>query len=210
MLKSRHILLAAAASMALIGAAGAATAQTLRAQTLRAQTLGAQPGETITVPPGAVVVIMPGAAVSSDVADVAMPFPAFPEPGAMLRQVDAMMAQAFKAQAFADQAFAVPAFADPGRTIEAALRGMPPAPDGVSRVTVTTISNGRGSCTRRVVYQGGGAAPKIDVSDTGNVCASLGLPASEPVVTPHVAPARTIEARAGRPAAPIQLAQLGD
>jgi hypothetical protein len=205
MLKSRHILLAAAASVALIGAAGAATAQTLRAQTLRAQTLGAQPGETITVPPGAVVVIMPGAAVSSDVADVAMPFPAFPEPGAMLRQVDAMMAQAF-----ADQAFAVPAFADPGRTIEAALRDMPPAPDGVSRVTVTTISNGRGSCTRRVVYQGSGAAPKIDVSDTGNVCASLGLPASEPVVTPHVAPARTIEARAGRPAAPIQLAQLGD
>jgi hypothetical protein len=209
MLKSRNILLAAAASVALVGAAGAATAQTLRSQTLQSQTLRSEPGQTITVPPGAVVVIMPGAAApamlpgvvgSSGFADVGMPFPVFPDPDLMLRQVGAMM----------DQAFAAPAFASPDRTIEAALRGLKAAPNGVSSVTVTTISNGHGSCTRRVVYPGDGATPKIDVSDTGNACAALGLPASDQVVAPHRMPARTIEARAARPDAPIQLAQLGD
>ena len=143
--------------------------------------LAASPApRVIEVPAGAVVLVLPGGAVPMMTASPA-PVLAFdgglPSPVAMIRQMDQMMQQAF-------------GDLSGDRLMAAALRqmqaGFTPGQgfDGpVSQVVVTTVSNGRESCTRQVTYSGDGAAPKMAVRMTGNGCAGAGLPAAAPAPT---------------------------
>lgn len=140
--------------------------------------LAASPApQVIEVPAGAVVLVLPGGAVPM-MAPGAAPVMAFDEgllsPAAMIRQVNQMIQQAL---------------GDPSgdRLLAAALRQMQagfPAGPGlgglVSEVVVTTVSNGRESCTRQVTYSGGQAAPKMDVRVTGHGCSGAGLLAAAP------------------------------
>ena len=198
--------LGAAASLALLAGAGSALAQNRAASGER----------LIAVPPGAVVLVLPAGAapmMPAGMFDADFAFPPMPGPGAMTREIQAMMAQA-------EQAFVAPAWIAPDRTIPAAMEGLPAGP-GVSGVFVTSVSDGSGTCTRQVTY-GGGRAPRVEMF--GNACgASSGSPATLPDVrTPERAARRTIEVRhriapalphliqadsRSRPA-PLQVAQL--
>jgi hypothetical protein len=115
-------------------------------------------------------------------------------PIAMMQQVNRMM----------QAAFANPA---QDQMIQAAMRQMQSG-NGSFGVVVTAISNGRGTCTRQVRYSGNQAAPKVDVSMTGDACpaANSGMPAVIPAPTRRPIPATLQVERTRR--APIQVAQL--
>jgi hypothetical protein len=189
----RTALLGAVAAAALLGGVGAASAQS--------NTLGNPANETrvIQVPRGAVVLVLqPGAMSAMPMSAMPMmPFPAMPDPVAMLRQMDAQMARMNQMMEVSERAFADPAFLAPDRTIEAALQGMPVAGPGMRGVVVTSFSDGHGTCTRRVTYGGDGAAPKIEVSATGD--ASCGPAGSLPGAT---RPAAAPDIQTPQPAAP--------
>jgi len=203
MRKPNLATLSVAAALALAGTAGIAAAQT-----------PSRAGRVIEVPPGAVVLILPagaaqampwpGARLDAATLDAAFPFPAMPDTARLVRQMDRMMLDT-------ERAFANPAWTDPARTIEAAMRRMPSAEGPVSGVMVTSFSDGRGTCTQRVVYSGTGAAPKVDVSSTGNACGRTG----NPVALPETQPSRrviphTIQVENHAGARPMEVAQLRD
>lgn len=175
-----------------IGGAVAALALLVGAGVADAQSQPAQQGRVIEVPPGAVVLVLPSGTMpvglpmfggpmfaSPTVAgptfpgptfDAAFPMPAMPAPDALFREVDQMMAQA-------QSMFASPFFAHPEQTIQAALRqgGGP-----VSGMMVTSFSDGHGVCTKQVTWSGNGAAPKVNISATGDACGPAGHPAAAP------------------------------
>jgi len=114
----------------------------------------AQSVQVISVGPGVALVVPAQAAPAM-----------LPEPVAMMQQMDAMM------QAQLQQA--------------AAMQGaMPVASGSYSSVVVTSFSDGQHSCTERVVYPGNGAAAQVQVSQTGNACASLGVQDAQPASAP--------------------------
>jgi hypothetical protein len=129
-----------------------------------------------------------------------------PSPVAMIRQMDQMMADM-------ERSFAAPAWLDPNRTIEAAMPGLP-QPGGaivgpLAGVVVTSFSDGHGTCTQRITYKGDGSAPVVQVSSTGDACASAGVPATAPQMQApaHAAP-HLIQVRDNtRPGAPLVYAQ---
>ncbi len=198
---------AVAASLALAGGAVAAFAQGAAQQR----------GRMIEVPPGAVVIVLPGpqtAPWTTSRFNAGWGFPELPGPSALIRQIDQQMDQmmAQMRQAFAAPAWTAPAWSSPDRMIQAEFGQLPP---GASRVVVTSFSDGHNTCTRRIVYSGGGAAPKVQVSDTGNACAAAAMPSASPEWQPRARPAaRTIEAlyhppvSPPTPARPLQLAEL--
>jgi hypothetical protein len=103
--------------------------------------------------------------VAPGVVLVMPPAAATPDPVAMMQQMDAMM------QAQLQQA--------------AAMQGSVPAADGAyASVVVTSFSDGAHSCTARVVVPGNGAASTVQVSETGDGCASLGVPGAVPASAP--------------------------
>jgi hypothetical protein len=100
----------------------------------------------------------------------------------------------------------------PNRAIEAAMAGMPPGGAGqVSGLVVTSTVSGAGTCSERMIYSyaGGGAAPKVAVSKSGDACpagpafGSGTSPAAAPPI-PALQPRRPhlIEASAGSATAP--------
>ncbi len=195
MRKPNLATLGAAAALALVGTAGIAAAQT-----------PSRAGQVIEVPPGAVVLILPAGAVpamswSGPTLDAAFPFPAMPDAARIVRQMDQMMLDA-------QRAFANPAWTNPDRTIEAAMQGIPAAEGPVSGVVVTSFSDGRGTCTQRVVYSGNAAAPRINVSSTGNACASIGGPVALPKVQPPQRSASPHALWVENRSRPIEVAQL--
>ncbi len=198
-----------AASLALIGGAGAALAQSGKTQHDR----------MIEVPPGAVVIVLPGTAAqamswSGPTFDAGFPLVVMPGPQALIRQIDQQMRQmtAEMQGAFAGPARGMPGWASPDRIIRAELGGIPP---GVSGVVVTSFSDGHGTCTQRVIYSGNGATPKVQVSDTGGACASRAAPTASPDLRPNPeALAHTVQAKYEAPIAshaltrPLELAEL--
>lgn len=187
MRKLRNVLLGAVASVALLAGASAAYAQS-----------GPQT-RTIEVPAGAVVIVLPqGGAMDaafpagSPSLDAAFPLGGMADMAAMMRHMAAMMNQS-------DAIFHEPMGMDPDRLMQAAMRDMTQGmANGTMRsVVVTSFSDGRGSCTRRVVYDGSGA-PKVQVSATGDAsCGPLASPnATRPAAAPRIetpapSPART-------------------
>lgn len=166
-LATKLAIAGAAAALALIGGVGIAAAQP-----------PSRANRVIEVRPGAVVLVlpagsMPAMAWSGPMVDAAFPLPIMPDASRVIRQMDQMMLDA-------QRAFASPAWTDPARIIEAAMRRMPAAQGPVSGVIVTSFSDGRGTCTQRLVYSGNGAAPKVNVSSAGNACASIGHPVDLP------------------------------
>ena len=185
----------AAAALALVGGAGIAAAQS-----------PSRANRVIEVPPGAVVLVLPAGAIPAmsspgPMVDAAFPLPVMPGVSRMIQRMDQMMLDA-------QRAFASPAWTDPARTVETAMRRMPGAEGPVSGVIVTSFSDGHGTCTQRVVYSGNGAAPKVNVSSTGNECASIGHPVALPKAQPpqRALPPHTLWAK--NHAAPIEVAQL--
>lgn len=192
---SRNALIGAAASVALLGTAAAGFAQSP----------SSQQGRMIAVPPGAVVLVLPAGAVQAPAFDTAFPFADMPSPVAMIRQMDQMMADM-------QRSFANPGWLDPNRTIEAAMQGLPQTGGPVAGVVVTSFSDGHGTCTQRITYKGDGSAPVVQVSSTGDACASAGVPtaptAAPEVQTPSHAPPHLIQVRDNtHPAAPLVYAQ---
>jgi hypothetical protein len=189
MQKSRIAVIGAVASLALLAGVGVTFAKSPLARYSR----------VIEVPPDAVVLVLPGATLSppQSVLDADFPFPA-----ALMQQVNQMMVDA-------QRAFAEPSWVARDRTIDAALQQMPRGDGPVSGVVVTSFSNGHGTCTQRVTYGGNMAAPKVEVSSTGNACAEAGMPAAIPATQ---APQRTIPhtLQVKNDAAPLQVAQLGN
>jgi hypothetical protein len=178
--------------MALLGTAAAGFAQSP----------SAPQGRVIEVPPGAVVLVLPAGSVAAPAFHTAFPSPDMPSPVAMIRQMDQMMAEM-------QRGFANPAWLDPNRAIEAAMHGMPQAGGPAAGVVVTSFSDGHGTCTQRITYKGDGSAPVVQVSSTGDACASAGLPATSPGVrTPANAAPNLIQVRDDtRPKAPLVYAQ---
>jgi hypothetical protein len=180
---SRNAVIGALASVGFLGSVVAGFAQTPGSQ---------QGSRMIEVPPGAVVLVLPAGAVAAP----AFPFPDMPSPVAMIRQMDQIMAD--MKHGFATQ--------------EAALRSLSGTDGGVTSVVVTSVSNGHGTCTQRVTYAGNGAAPIVQVSSTGDACASAGMPAVTPGVqapaggAPHVIQVRDN----ARHIAPLTYAQAGE
>jgi hypothetical protein len=155
---------------ALLAGVGAAGAQNAAAQ----QVVQMAPGFVLVVPAGTVV---------QNAAPVAMP-----DPVAMIREMDAQMAQMdAQMQAQLQQAAA----------LQAAMPAMPVGNGAYSGVVVTSFSDGQHSCTERVVYPASGAAEKVQVSETGNACGSLG---AVPGVTPTAAPIRAVPIPTAAPA----------
>ncbi len=225
MRKSRAALLGAAASLALGGGVGATYAQSRNS---------AQ-GRVIHVPPGAVVIVLPGGAMpmapfsaasmiptapmmlAGPALSAPFPFAAMPDAAAMMRQANQMLNQMLEAAHGGSLGgFAHPAWIGPGQTVEAATRGTRQLGGAVRGVFVTSFSDGHGTCTQRVIYGGNGAAPKVEVSSTGNACASEAVPMAAPgvQVRPQRAVPRTwqVDYRTRFPARPIPLrvAQLGN
>jgi hypothetical protein len=170
-------LLGAVAAFALLGA-GTAFAQSGPGVPVR--TIEVPQGSLVLVlpPPAALpAVMLPGAPASAAaVLDAELPFVPAPDPARLVARMDRMMSRM-------QRLFATPFFAAPEREIMAALRTAPPG--GMVRgVVITTFSNGQGSCTRTVTYAGGGAAPRVEVRQTGGVSCSR-LP-SAPVSVPTV------------------------
>ncbi|MGA9864860.1 MAG: hypothetical protein WBQ75_00295 [Acetobacteraceae bacterium] len=192
MTKFRTAALGAVASLALIGGAGVAGAQTRTTPRAR----------MIEVPPGAVVIVLPAGAMPA--VPLPMEFPAMPDPGSLMRQVNAMFADM-------QHMFASPMWSAPERTIEAAMRRMPSVAGPVSGILVTSITNANGTCTRRVIYSGNGAPPEVKVNSTGSACAAMGTPTAVPAAhSPRRMAPHTILVDNRAPAEPIQVAQLGD
>ena len=197
---SRGALVGALASAALLGSVAAGFAQSP----------SAQHGRLIEVPPGAVLIVLPagGAPVTTiSVTPCAdeFAFPAMPSAAAMIHEMDQMMADM-------QRAFLPPAWFSPDRVIEAATRGLPSVSGPFASVVVTTFSDGRGTCTERVIYDGHGAAPKMQVASSGTACAAVGLPAQQPG-TPlqQAAPQHLFQVKAVHPAAPApRLIQVQD
>lgn len=157
----------------------------------------------IEVPSGAVVLILPAPmsiqapiqamlppTPAEHMLDAGFPFP--PTPGAIIREVNAMMAST---QHMFDRSFApLPA---PGL--------------GVSGVFITSFSNGHGTCTQQVTYAGDNSPPVVKVSSAGDACARAGVsvPTTAPAIRPHErATPHLIEASAHRRTAPVELAQV--
>jgi hypothetical protein len=169
-------LLAAAASLAVTGAA---CAQSVFPQLVRLSN-------------GAVVFVVPAMTIPQPAfgtlfTEDTVPVAAMPSPFAMMRQIDAMMANARQVL-------------DAGGSV---------APDrGVMSVVIESFSDGRNTCTRRVTYAGDGSAPKVEIRATGDSCGSAGTPAAAPDITP--APARsmprTLEVDNRARTAPFQVA----
>jgi hypothetical protein len=180
---SRNAVIGALASVGLLGSVAAGFAQTPASQ---------QGGRMIEVPPGAVVLVLPAGAMAAP----DFPFPDMPSPVAMIRQMDQMMAD--MQRGFATQ--------------EAAFGALPRTEGGVTSVVVTSVSNGHGTCTQRVTYAGNGAPPVVQVSSTGDACASAGMPAATPDTqapaggTPHLI---QVQDKARR-IAPLTYAQAGE
>jgi len=97
-------------------------------------------------------------------------------------------------------------------TQEAALRSLPQAEGGVTSVVVTSVTNGHGTCTQRVTYAGNGAPPVVQVSSTGDACASAGMPAATPgTQAPASGAPHLIQVRDNtRHIAPLTYAQAGE
>ncbi len=110
--------------------------------------------QVISMAPGVVLVLPAGTA------------PAMPDPVAMMQQMDAQMAQMnAMMQAQLQQASTMPA-----------------ATGSYSSVVVTSFTDGTHSCTEQISYPSANSAEKIQVSETGNACASLGVtPGAQPV-----------------------------
>jgi hypothetical protein len=198
---SRTALIGAIGSAALLASVGAGFAQSSPAQH----------GRVIAVPPGAVVLVLPaGSAADAAFADVpGMAFPQMPSPIAMIRQMDQQMDQMM---ADMQRSVASPAWIDPNRMIDAAMQGMPQQTGPVAGVVVTSFSDGHGTCTQRVTYSGNGAPPVVQISSTGNACASAGMPTATPTEsTPRpVAPYLIQVQDRSRAPAPLTYAQAGN
>jgi hypothetical protein len=109
---------------------------------------------------------------------VVLLLPDMPSPVAMIRQMDQMMANMQRSFAMQD----------------AAMRDSLQTGGSMTGVVVTSFSNGHGTCTRRITYGGNGAPPVVQVSSTGDACASAGLPATAPEIqAPKPAAPRLIE-----------------
>jgi hypothetical protein len=205
---------AAFAGLAALGLCCAASTAIAQSPT-RERVIEVRPGTTvIIVPAGASLNAAPVGAMF----DSAFPAPAMPDPAAMFREVDAMMNRM-------ERAFAMPAWTDPARTWQAGMHTFP-AGEGLAGVVVTSVSDGRGTCTQRITYRGNGAAPIVNVSGTGGACAALGAPAGsrelsvpavsprlpEPAAPPHAV--RTWEVqnrvRSAPQSRPVDVAYLGD
>jgi len=166
----RSSLLGAAAAALLLAGGGTACAQS-----------GTQ---VIRVPAGSVVLVLPpGSAPAASVGgpfDIGFPFAGMPGVAGLMHQMNQMLNEE-------QELFAAPVWTAPDRTIEAALRQLPPLGPGVSGVMVTTVSNGRGTCTQRVIYGGNGAAPKVEVSSTGNgSCGAMQFGRTGPITSPEI------------------------
>ena len=191
----RKFGMAAVGALASVAMAGTAIAATPAARE-----------RVIEVPPGSVVLVLP-APMSMQVPqvqtmlppipaartmDIGFPFPPVPSPGAIIREVNALMAST---EHMFDRAFAP----------------LPAAGPGVSGVFITSFSDGHGTCTQRVTYTGDNSRPVMKISSTGDACARAGVhvPTTAPVLrprertTPHL-----IEASAHRHAGLTELAQL--
>jgi hypothetical protein len=192
MSKSRMAVLGAVVFAAVLGAAGTAHAQHSPPAHVR----------SVIVPPGAMVIVLPAEPVA---------VPMMPDPVALIQQADQMLADA-------QRVFASPGWAAPDRMLQAAMRQMQQAGGAVSGVVVTSFSDPHGTCTRRVLYSGNGAAPVMHVSMTGNACSPDAMPAvlpgrPAPKLAPELAPRhalpRTLRVDNSRsPAATVQLAAL--
>jgi hypothetical protein len=133
------------------------------------------------VPP--TVTVAPGRMAGPAWAPTAFPaFPAMPDMGGMIEQMNrqtAAMAQ--QIQQIARQPGVGPA--------NLATYGSVPA--GANSVSVVSVSNGAGTCTRttRVVSQGANQPPKVTTDVSGN-CAAGPAVAPAPVPAPGAAPSR--------------------
>jgi len=188
MLNPRTMLLGAAGALAVLGA-GTAFAQS--GADTETRVIQVPKGAVVLVlPPGTLVpATMPGAAI-----EAGLPFAAMPDAAALMRQMDQMMGRM-------QRVFANPALAAPDPTVAAALRQ---APGTMHSVVVTSVSNGRGTCTQTVTYAGDGSAPKVEVKATGDAaCAPMqAAPVSSPgTQTPNVL---RIDDRAAPVSAPIR------
>jgi hypothetical protein len=193
MTASRRALIGVAASVALLGTVAVGYAQS-----------PTQQGRVIQVPPGAVVLVLPAGAAQAPAFDTSFPFADMPSPIAMMRQMDQMMAEMQRGFA------AMPAF--PG-AMDAALPGVPQSGGRVAGVVVTSFSNGHGTCTQRITYNGDGTAPVVQVASTGDACASAGVAPTVPAVQKpaHTAPHLIeVQNRARPAAAPLTYAQAGE
>ncbi len=107
---------------------------------------------------------------------------AAPDPFAVMRQMDAQM-DAQMGQMMAQMQANMATLA----AQTAAQTSAPTTAGPVAGVVVTSFSDGRTSCTRRIVYPGDGGPAKIAVSETGNGCAGLGVDGPG-VTTPAAVP----------------------
>lgn len=161
----------------LLAAAGAAVGLVLTVGTAGAQSLGIR---TIQVPAGAVVLVLPGMApdaarvlVPAQLVEAGMPMQPLAMTGFddVFRQMDAQMHRMMAiAQHGFERRFAVPG---PEGLVQAALGDAPRLGTGV---VVTSVSDGRHSCTQRVTYAGNGAAPVIQTSGYGCTGIATDLP----------------------------------
>jgi hypothetical protein len=134
--------------------------------------------QVVQMGPGVVLVVPAGTPVPL----------AMPDPVAMIQEMNAQMAEMdAQMQAQMQQAAA----------LQAAAPAMPVANGSYSGVVVTSFSDGQHACTERVVYPANGAAQQVQVSETGNACASLG---AVPGVTPAAAPLRPVPIPTASPA----------
>lgn len=110
----------------------------------------------VAVPPGYTAVIVPG--------DAPVAAPMLPDPLLMIRQMDALMAQAQQDEDAMQAQFA-------------AAQNTPVQSGGV---VITTISDGAHSCTQQVTYPGNGGRPEVQLTSTGNGCTLNGMGQAAP------------------------------
>jgi hypothetical protein len=163
-----------------VGLIGAVSALAILAVSGQAKAQSAPP-QVVTMPPGFVAVVAPdGSAMLVPAADVAMP--ALPDPFAMMRQMQAQMQAQMNAQLAAMQA----AQAGGPDVVQTALGQMPAVNGPVAGVSVMTVSDGKSTCTERVVYPANGG--KVEISAAGNGCGNTSLPGTTTTASPAAPP----------------------
>lgn len=153
---------------------------------------------TITVPEGAVVLILPGPGMTaSPMATTEVATPANDPLLRLVAEQEAVMHHVMVEQQMMMRHMLAemgPMFADPpgmgsmNRMIEAAMHGAPVAGQGAG-VVVTSVSDGHGMCSQRVVYSypADGGTPRVTLTRSGDACAPVD--ASRPLTVAQPAPA---------------------
>lgn len=213
---SRNVL-AAGAAIGLLAAAGTAVAQEGMAQEHATRTIRVPENAVVLVLPPGARVLAPGAQEAAVPMPFGMmpfgagPFGAGPSDAGPASRIDAMFqrmnTEMDAMMQAAEHQLPMQPMMGPGHTIQAMMRDMP---QGASSVVVTSFSDGRHSCTQRMVYSGNGQAPVIHIS--GDACGAVAPNRMVPAAVPErVAPRghgpRLIEAAAHR-ARPVELASL--